>query len=148
MITPSKENTTAAHPIALYTVAQHIAILVTLRSLAPSTKISACSTPSHLCPPQSAARSIVVNSARAGTLRGAVSLLGPISWAWLATDLAMKSIGTDYARITQAVCLLAQVRLLRTHGWEPPESPRVGGPPVISPQRLVDVMDVENMDMW
>jgi len=31
-------------------------------------------------------------------------------WLWLASDLAYKSIGTDYARIIRAVYILAQVR--------------------------------------
>ena len=39
-----------------------------------------------------------------------MSLLGPLMWGWLATDLALKSIGTDYARVVRAVFLLAQVR--------------------------------------
>ena len=48
--------------------------------------------PSHTPPPQ-----------------GALSLLGPVMWGWLAMDLALKAIGTDYARVIRAVFLLAQV---------------------------------------
>ena len=47
--------------------------------------------------------------ARYGAVRGAMSLLGPVMWGWLAVDLAMKAVGTDYARIIRAVFLLAQV---------------------------------------
>ncbi|KAJ9531628.1 hypothetical protein QJQ45_021777 [Haematococcus lacustris] len=32
--------------------------------------------------------------------QGMLSFLGPVMWGWLAVDLALKSIGTDYARIT------------------------------------------------
>jgi hypothetical protein len=41
--------------------------------------------------------------------QGALSFLGPLMWGWLAVDLALKSIGTDYARIIRAVFILAQV---------------------------------------
>ena len=47
-------------------------------------------------------------------------MLGPVTWAWLAADLALKSIGTDYGRIVKAIYALAQVRLLRTHGFVNP----------------------------
>ena len=43
-------------------------------------------------------------------MRGALSLLGPLMWGWLAVDLALKAIGTDYARVIRAVFMLAQVR--------------------------------------
>jgi uncharacterized protein YaaW (UPF0174 family) len=44
-------------------------------------------------------------------MRGALSLLGPLMWGWLAVDLALKAIGTDYARVIRAVFMLAQVRV-------------------------------------
>lgn len=69
-----------------------------------------------------------------GALRGAMTILGPVSWAWLATDLALKSVGTDHARVIQVVCALAQIRLLRTcGGWQPPEGPHPQEMPASSP---------------
>lgn len=56
-------------------------------------------------------------AARYGAVRGAMAFVGPLMWGWLAVDLGMMAIGTDYARIIRAVFVLAQVRLLRTHGW-------------------------------
>lgn len=43
-------------------------------------------------------------------------------WAWLGVDIALKSIGTDYSRVVKTVFVLAQVRLIRTHGFVQPKS--------------------------
>lgn len=59
--------------------------------------------------PQAAQRSLTAATARYAALRGALSLLGPLMWGWLAVDLALKAIGTDYARVVRAVFLMSQV---------------------------------------
>lgn len=58
---------------------------------------------------QAAGRGVVAASARYAALRGALSLLGPLMWGALAADLALRAIGTDYARVVRAVFVLAQV---------------------------------------
>lgn len=63
-----------------------------------------------------------MSAARFGAVRSALALLSPVMWTWLGVDLAMKSIGTDYARIVRTVFALAQVRLIRTHGFTMPKS--------------------------
>ena len=60
-----------------------------------------------------AAQAGMTNTAvRYGTVRGALGLLGPVMWAWFATDLALKSVGTDHGRIARAVFAIAQVLFL------------------------------------
>ncbi len=59
---------------------------------------------------QAAQHSLAHATARYAAARGALSLLGPLMWGWLAADLALKAIGTDYARVVRAVFILAQVR--------------------------------------
>ncbi|GIL88906.1 hypothetical protein Vretimale_16868 [Volvox reticuliferus] len=66
---------------------------------------------------EAAQRSLTAATARYSALRGALSFLGPLLWGWLAVDLALKAVGTDYARVVRAVFLLSQVRLIRTHGF-------------------------------
>jgi uncharacterized protein YaaW (UPF0174 family) len=44
-------------------------------------------------------------------------------WAWLGADLALQALGTDYGRIMPVMCLLAQIRLLRTRGFIEPKLP-------------------------
>ena len=46
-----------------------------------------------------------------------LGLLGPLVWASTAFDLLKVSIGTDWSRVVKAVFALAQIRLLRTHGF-------------------------------
>jgi hypothetical protein len=48
-------------------------------------------------------------TARYSAMQGALAFLGPVMWGSLALDLALKAIGTDYARIIRAVFILAQV---------------------------------------
>lgn len=75
--------------------------------------------------PQAAQKGLTAATARYSAVRGALSFLGPAMWGWLAVDLTMKAIGTDYARIVRAVYVLAQVRLLRTAGFvNPPPASR------------------------
>ncbi|KAL6750299.1 hypothetical protein V8C86DRAFT_2817219 [Haematococcus lacustris] len=69
---------------------------------------------------EAAQKGLTVATARYSAVQGMLSFLGPVMWGWLAVDLALKSIGTDYARITRAVFILAQVRLVRTQGFTPP----------------------------
>jgi uncharacterized protein YaaW (UPF0174 family) len=57
---------------------------------------------------------------RYSAVQSALSFLGPMMWAWLAVDLVKAAVGTDYARVVRAVYLLAQVRLVATHGWTNP----------------------------
>jgi uncharacterized protein YaaW (UPF0174 family) len=65
-------------------------------------------------------------AARYGAVRGAMAFVGPVMWGWLAVDLGLMAIGTDYARIIRAVFVLAQARLLRTHGWTAAAAPEGG----------------------
>lgn len=64
----------------------------------------------HTMPAGWAGRAPQQHPTLACCLQGALSLLGPIMWGWLAVDLAYKAIGTDYARVIRAVFILAQVR--------------------------------------
>lgn len=66
---------------------------------------------------QAAQQGFTSAAAKYGTARGVLSFLGPAMWVWLGLDLALKSIGSDYTRIVKAVALLAQIRLLHTHGF-------------------------------
>ena len=59
--------------------------------------------------------------ARYSSVNGTLGLLGPLLWAWLATDVMLKSIGTDYARIIKTVFSLAQIRLVKTYGFRTPK---------------------------
>lgn len=61
------------------------------------------------CDVQAAQKGVTVATARYSALRGALSFLGPVMWGTFAVDLALKAIGTDYARVVRAVFLLAQV---------------------------------------
>ncbi|EFJ44503.1 hypothetical protein VOLCADRAFT_95192 [Volvox carteri f. nagariensis] len=74
---------------------------------------------------EAAQRSLTAATARYSALRGALSFLGPLLWGWLAVDLALKAVGTDYARVVRAVFLLSQVRLVRTHGFVSSEMERL-----------------------
>ena len=69
---------------------------------------------------QAAQKGVTVAAARYSAVRGALGMLGPAMWALLGIDLALKAIGTDYGRIVRAVFALAQIRLLRTHGFSSP----------------------------
>jgi len=66
-------------------------------------------------------RSVTKAVARYSTVNGTLSLLGPLLWAWLAVDVVLKSIGTDYARIIKTVFSLAQIRLIKTYGFTTPK---------------------------
>lgn len=70
---------------------------------------------------QGAHQQLAVYTAKYSAARGVLSFLGPAMWAWLITDLALKAVGTDYARVINAVFMLAQVRLYRTHGFVNPD---------------------------
>ncbi|MEW5308619.1 MAG: hypothetical protein WDW38_000563 [Sanguina aurantia] len=74
---------------------------------------------------EAAQHGVIQATARYSALQGALAFLGPLMWGWLALDLAMKSIGTDYARVIRAVFLLAQVRLVRTQGFVNPAVPLI-----------------------
>jgi uncharacterized protein YaaW (UPF0174 family) len=50
-------------------------------------------------------------------MRGALAAVAPLLWVSLAVDIGLKATGPDYGRVARAVALLAQIRLLRTHGW-------------------------------
>lgn len=66
---------------------------------------------------QAAQKGLTTATARYSAVQGALAFLGPVMWSWLAVDLALASLGTDYARVIKAVFVLAQVRLVRTHGF-------------------------------
>lgn len=78
-------------------------------------------TPS-LCPSsQASQQGLTTAAARYGAARGMLSVLGPIMWAFFAGELALRSIGTDYGRVVRSIYTLAQVRMVRTHGWSTPQ---------------------------
>ncbi|CAN6196132.1 unnamed protein product [Urochloa humidicola] len=54
-------------------------------------------------------------------LRSVMTFLGPIVWGTLLADIVIQMLGTDYARIVQAIYALAQIRLTRTSYIEPHE---------------------------
>uniref|UniRef100_A0A0D9XEB6 Uncharacterized protein n=1 Tax=Leersia perrieri TaxID=77586 RepID=A0A0D9XEB6_9ORYZ len=47
-------------------------------------------------------------------LRSIMTFLGPIMWGTLLADIVIQMLGTDYARIVQAIYAFAQIRLTRT----------------------------------
>uniref|UniRef100_A0ACD5Y177 Uncharacterized protein n=2 Tax=Avena sativa TaxID=4498 RepID=A0ACD5Y177_AVESA len=47
-------------------------------------------------------------------LRSLMTLLGPIMWGTLLADIVIQMLGTDYARIVQAIYAFAQIRLTRS----------------------------------
>ena len=69
---------------------------------------------------QAAQEGVGIAAARYGTAKGVLAMLGPLMWAWLAADLTLLALGTDYGRLVRAIVALAQVRLLRTHGFVTP----------------------------
>ena len=66
---------------------------------------------------QAAQRGLTAAAARYSAVRGALSMMGPLTWAFFGTELALAAIGTDYGRVARAVFALAQVRLVRTQGF-------------------------------
>ncbi|CAD6219017.1 unnamed protein product [Miscanthus lutarioriparius] len=54
-------------------------------------------------------------------LRSVMTFLGPIMWGTLLADIVIQMLGTDYARIVQAIYAFAQIRLTRTSYIEPDE---------------------------
>ncbi|WVZ65149.1 hypothetical protein U9M48_014560 [Paspalum notatum var. saurae] len=54
-------------------------------------------------------------------LRSVMTFLGPIMWGTLLADIVIQMLGTDYARIVQAIYAFAQIRLTRTSYIEPHE---------------------------
>lgn len=60
-----------------------------------------------------ASRGVVLNSARYGAARGALSVLGPALWTWFLADLGWRAVATNYGRVIPVVFSLAQIRLTR-----------------------------------
>ncbi|KAG2635347.1 hypothetical protein PVAP13_2NG346600 [Panicum virgatum] len=54
-------------------------------------------------------------------LRSVMTFIGPIMWGTLLADIVIQMLGTDYARIVQAIYAFAQIRLTRTSYIEPHE---------------------------
>ncbi|XP_056173593.1 uncharacterized protein LOC115676247 isoform X2 [Syzygium oleosum] len=48
-------------------------------------------------------------------LRSMMSLLGPMLWGTFLADMVIQMLGTDYARILQAIFAFAQIRIMRTY---------------------------------
>lgn len=48
-------------------------------------------------------------------LRSTMSLLGPMLWGTFLADMVIQMLGTDYARILQAIFAFAQIRIMRTY---------------------------------
>lgn len=69
---------------------------------------------------QAAQQGFTSAAAKYSAARGVLSFLGPVMWAWLGMDLALKAIGPDDTRVVKAVSCLAQIRLLHTHGFTNP----------------------------
>ena len=69
---------------------------------------------------QAASNGVTRAAARYGAVRGALGMLGPLMWACLGADLALKALGTDYGRLVRAIFALCQIRLLRTQGFVNP----------------------------
>lgn len=109
----------AAQQLGAGLLSQHLRYQAAL-SLATSVSGAAAGKLQGAAMLQAAQKGLASATARYGALRGAMSFLGPVMWGWLAVDLALKAVGTDYARIIRAVFLLAQVRLLKTHGFVNP----------------------------
>ncbi|GLC36370.1 hypothetical protein PLESTB_000769200 [Pleodorina starrii] len=93
---------------------------------------------------EAAQRSLTAATARYFALRGALSFLGPLLWGWLAVDLALKAVGTDYARVVRAVFLLSQVRLVRTHGFVSSEMEALRERPSLDPEFEDDAEDYQD----
>jgi hypothetical protein len=74
-----------------------------------------------------AQRGLTSATLRYSAVRGALSFIGPMMWAWLAFDLVRAAVGTDYARVVRAVYIMAQVRLVATQGWSNPEDDDAAG---------------------
>ncbi|KAL5201902.1 hypothetical protein ABZP36_036256 [Zizania latifolia] len=53
-------------------------------------------------------------ASRYAGLRSVMTFLGPIMWGTLLADIVIQMLGTDYARIVQAIYAFAQIRLTRT----------------------------------
>ncbi|KAK3133467.1 hypothetical protein QOZ80_6AG0536900 [Eleusine coracana subsp. coracana] len=53
-------------------------------------------------------------ASRYAGLRSIMTFLGPIMWGTLLADIVIQMLGTDYARIVQAIYAFAQIRLTRT----------------------------------
>ncbi len=66
---------------------------------------------------QAAQQGLTSAAARYASARSMLAVTGPLMWAMLGLDLALISLGTDYARVVKAVFALAQIRLLRTQGF-------------------------------
>ncbi|KAL6846237.1 hypothetical protein ACP4OV_023685 [Aristida adscensionis] len=60
-------------------------------------------------------------ASRYAGLRSVMTFLGPIMWGTLLADIVIQMLGTDYARIVQAIFAFAQIRLTRTTCIEPPQ---------------------------
>lgn len=75
-------------------------------------------------PPQAAKEAITAAAGRYAAARSLLGVLGPLLWASTALELLSVSLGTDWSRIVRAVYALAQIRLLRTHGFSAPAAPR------------------------
>ena len=56
-------------------------------------------------------------ASRYAAARSLLGVVGPLMWASTALELLLVSIGTDWGRVCKAVFFLAQIRLLRTHGF-------------------------------
>ena len=82
---------------------------------------------------------LAFSAAGAVAARTALAAVSPLLWLSLAVDLGIKATGPDYGRVARAVALIAQIRLLRTHGWsEPSETPRLGAGRDEAPWSLED----------
>lgn len=64
-----------------------------------------------------AQRGIATAATKYAMTRGLLVALGPALWAATAIDCARMAVGSDYARISQAIFLFSQIRLIKLGGW-------------------------------
>lgn len=86
----------------------------------------------HVLPPshthaQATQGSLAATLARQPMASSLVRVLGPAVTVSAACEVVLASMGTDYARLCRAVFLLAQIRLLRTHGFVKEGTPGAAG---------------------
>eukprot|EP01024_Parvocaulis_polyphysoides_P041205 TRINITY_DN37783_c1_g3_i1.p1 TRINITY_DN37783_c1_g3~~TRINITY_DN37783_c1_g3_i1.p1 ORF type:complete len:387 (+),score=43.67 TRINITY_DN37783_c1_g3_i1:176-1336(+) len=121
VVAVQKFSSAALQKLATHVLAKNGQYQIALRTLLTTIGRQSSTKSIQVAALKSAQKGVTQAAARYSATRGALSLLGPLMWIWMGVDLTLLSLGTDYARVIRAVCLLAQVRLLRTKGWLAPE---------------------------
>lgn len=108
---------TALRSLGAAAVGKRAAHEAALRALVARAGARGAASVSSAVAVRGAARSAAAAAARYSGARVALSALSAASWAFLAADLGLRAVGTDWSRVEGAVLALAQVRLLRTYGF-------------------------------